>query len=469
MTVYILGGGPTGLAVAHGLSQQTVLDFVLIEKHDQLGGLAKTVFWNGIGHHDFGPHKIFSTDLQLADRVRDILPNALWLEHKKSSKIYMHGRYLPYPPSPLSMIRVFDPLTFAKMVFGYGYAIIRSSWSRKKPVSFEEDLRIRVGAPLYKALFEPIARKLWGQPEELDVKLSKTRVQTPSLYEFIGQMLRTTKRGGFQAKTFHYPAGGLQTLWKAIQEKTISQGSFLLNHSVQSIRLEDNSVTSIDCVDITGNHTRYSLNADDFVVSTIPLHSTISLFNKELPDHISHLSEEFLLLNDLILVFFYLTQDKVLDDSWIFVPDPNISFHRISEQRAFDPGMIPAGTVVCCEIMSNKLRQINNMDDEQILSLALTDLNKMGFERLAPKASKVVRLPQSYPVFRPGIEQALDEILQTFDRYANFRTIGRAGAFNYIGTLDAMDIGYGFVDWLAPTRRAWKRERRRTNFYPVLD
>ena len=60
MTIYILGGGPAGLAVVDSLKDKGVQDFILIENSNTLGGLAKTIEWEDVGFHDLGPHKIFS-------------------------------------------------------------------------------------------------------------------------------------------------------------------------------------------------------------------------------------------------------------------------------------------------------------------------------------------------------------------------------------------------------------------------
>jgi hypothetical protein len=94
----------------------------------------------------------------------------------------------------------------------------------------------------------------------------------------------------------------------------------------------------------------------------------------------------------------------------------------------------------------------------------------MGYTDFKVLSQRVIRLPQSYPVFRTGYESGLAELIQSLDQFDNFRSIGRQGAFNYIGTLDAMDIGYGFADWLASGKcKPWQQERERTNHYPVLD
>ena len=89
MTVYILGGGPAGLATAAGLMDAGFFDFVVIERDEALGGLARTVQWDGIGSHDLGPHKIFSLDTALVKRIERLLPAGDWLTREKISSIFM--------------------------------------------------------------------------------------------------------------------------------------------------------------------------------------------------------------------------------------------------------------------------------------------------------------------------------------------------------------------------------------------
>ncbi|MAE73023.1 MAG: hypothetical protein CL675_02930, partial [Bdellovibrionaceae bacterium] len=173
-------------------------------------------------------------------------------------------------------------------------------------------------------------------------------------------------------------------------------------------------------------------------------------------------------LNDLYLVFLKLDVKNLFDESWVFIPDPQVAFHRISEQNSFDPGMTPDGTIVCCEIMDNEMRDIDKKSDQELIDASIAGIKKMGKEGFEVKDSYIQKLPKSYPVFRPGFEKDLTEILAEADNLKNFKTIGRQGAFNYIGTLDAMDIGYGTARWIGKPNN-WQQERDRTRHYPVLD
>ena len=67
--------------------------------------------------------------------------------------------------------------------------------------------------------------------------------------------------------------------------------------------------------------------------------------------------------------------------------------------------------------------------------------------------AKVVRLNSSYPVLKIGYQENLENVLNELDKIENFKSIGRQGSFNYIGTLDAMDIGYGSSELVAKRLR----------------
>ncbi len=475
MTIYILGGGPAGLGIAHGLTQDSEFPFVVLERGSTVGGLAQTLQWGDNDFHDLGPHKIFSLDKELIKQVEDILPEDAWLTRPKQSSIYMKGHFLPYPPSPFSLINVYGPSAFISMVLNYGGARLKSLVGNTEPKTFEEDLETRMGRKLYEALFKPIAVKLWGDPRELDVKLSKSRVQTPALSEVIGRLLGIKSSSDFEALDFRYPKGGLQKIWEGIVKKSQGQGTYLNNQRVTDIIIKDNKVSMIRYKNCSSAEEKeIKIGKDDFVLSTIPLAHLTKLMGDAIPSDTAKNIKDVVKLNDLLLVFLKIDKPRLLDDCWVFVPDPEIAFHRLSEQESFDPDMTPGGSIVCCEIMSNDMRPKKESKDSELIDAAKKGLAEMGYSGFSVLDEKVIRLPNSYPVFRPGYEPVLEDILNTLDRFSNFRTVGRQGAFNYIGTLDAMDIGLGAARWIinkgpSDTQTTWKEERQRTSHYPILD
>ena len=107
MTIYILGTGPAGLAIIDGLVDSNQDEFIAIERSGKIGGLAQTIEWENIGSHDLGPHKIFSQDEALVKRIESLIPEEDWLTRDKKSSVFMNNFFLPYPPSPFSLGKVF--------------------------------------------------------------------------------------------------------------------------------------------------------------------------------------------------------------------------------------------------------------------------------------------------------------------------------------------------------------------------
>lgn len=466
MTIYILGGGPTGMAVAQGLMDSGNYDFVVFESNSQFGGLATTINWEGVGLHDLGPHKLFTLDDTLMNRVKNLLPPDKWITRKKVSSIFMGGKFLPYPPSPLSLIGIYGPLKFLRMSLGFLIAKITLPF-RKKPISFEEDLMGRVGSQLYQILFEPIAKKIWGNPKELSLKLSEGRIQTPSIIEILSNLLGRRKQSKFEALSFEYPKGGLIELWNAIHSSG-KELNFRSNVRVSNIEIEDKKIKSFEVKTSVGVE-EIVLSHDDFVVSTLPITQTYGMVATYMEENLLDTAVESIVLNDLALVFFHIDSNELFGESWIFVPDPEIIFHRVSEQNSFDPAMVKLGSIVCAEVMltGEKERYLNLKD--VLISECEKDLKKLTKMDFSILASKVIVLKNSYPVYKVGFEKSLEKLIAQLDRIDNFKTVGRQGSYNYIGTLDAMDIGFGFTRWYNDLKLNWESERIRTNNYPVLD
>lgn len=470
MTVFILGGGPAGLAVADGLHDLGVEQFFLFEKSDSLGGLAKTLEWDAVGYHDLGPHRLFTLDRKLMERVKNLLSPQDWLINKKNCGIFINGKLLNYPPNIFNLINAFGTLGSAKLFVGYVTIQIQNLFLKPKPKNFEDCLISKVGKPLYNSFFKPAASKVWGDLKLVEAKLAGNRIQIPSLYEFLLKQLGMKKTNPFEVLNFHYPKGGMQKIWDSIKQKVNDKHTIKTNHSITKIEISNDRITKITCKNSKDNSSAdFEVKDNDQVVSTLPLALLATLIPSVLSDEDQSLIRKYVVLNDLNLVFFHIGENELFSKSWIYVPDLSIVFHRVSEQKSFDPNMTPHGSIVCCEIMCHANNDIANLSEVSLVELALKDLRKMTQKKFNVLATRVIKLPQSYPTYLTGYEKYLSRILDKFDAIKNLKTIGRNGSFNYIGTLDAMDIGYGYVNWLIKNTSKWEAERLRTSNYSILD
>jgi protoporphyrinogen oxidase len=470
--VFVLGGGPCGLALAYELSQHNI-SVTVIEAAPSLGGLAQTISW-GSSRMDLGPHKLFTLDEALMAKILGLRPKDAWIEHKKLSRIFMNGHYLNYPPTPIDLWKAFGTIACVGAAMDMALAKVRGVLSTTSSRTFEDDARSRVGEGLYRLFFKPLAAKIWGEPKTLDAALSKSRIQVPSVRAVIRKIFHPEKKSAWQANTYRYPRGGLSTIWETMEETIRShQGEIILNDPLETLETSaQGHITGLK----TKNGKSMNVNPEnDWVISTIPISRLVQMLGPSVPERIRTKSTE-LRLNDLWLIFLKVKGTNTLHgNSWMFIPDPNIIFHRISTQRKFDPAMVePDVDLLCCEVMNYPGKATDSMGEAAVTQACIHDVKKMG---LIPNAdvvleTRLVRLPNSYPVMTAGYQDAQKEVLEFFDQFKNLRTIGRQGAYNYIGTLDAMDTGFGAARWIIEGKNkgiSWQEERDRTFFYPILD
>lgn len=471
--VFIFGGGPCGIALAYDLSRNKI-PVTLLESSDQLGGLAKTISW-GKSSMDLGPHKLFTLDEALMRKVLALRPESQWIEHTKTSRIYMNGNYLNYPPSPVDLWKTFGTFSFIKSSWGMLTAKVCGAmgWTTETSDTFEKDARARVGPTLYELFFKPLANKIWGDPRRLDASLSRSRIQVPSIRKTLLTLIQKKAKNTWQANSYRYPKGGLSTLWSAM-ESSIRQhaGEIVLNDPVNTIEVDETK--SVRRIRLQSGKIFEVSPKEDWVFSTLPFARLARMISPALSQEVI-LKTESLELNDLWLIFMKVQGDVLKGNAWIFAPDNTVVFHRVSTQRKFDPSMVEEGTdLICCEVMNYAGKATAAMTEPEITLKCIEGLLAMGLLKNAEvvKETRLVKLPRSYPVMTAGYRKTQSELLARFDQFQNMRTIGRQGAYNYIGTLDAMDTGFGAARWIlsnAAERRAWDQERERTSFYPILD
>src|SRR5215831_12253085 len=127
--VVILGAGPAGLTAAYELAQNGVRSIVL-EKDAVVGGLARTVEYNGY-RFDIGGHRFF-TKLPYIEKIwKDVLGADL-LVRSRLSRIYYRSKFFHYPLEPLNALMGLGPAEALRCFFSF----LRS---RVAPTAPEDD------------------------------------------------------------------------------------------------------------------------------------------------------------------------------------------------------------------------------------------------------------------------------------------------------------------------------------------
>src|SRR5437764_6286060 len=100
--VAIIGAGPAGLTAGYLLSKEDVGVVVLEADPVYVGGISRTVTYNGF-HFDIGGHRFFSKSKSVEDLWTEILPNDM-LVRPRSSRIFYAGKFFSYPLKPIEAL-----------------------------------------------------------------------------------------------------------------------------------------------------------------------------------------------------------------------------------------------------------------------------------------------------------------------------------------------------------------------------
>ena len=101
--VVIVGAGPAGLTAAYELLKKSKkFEVIVLEEGKQVGGISKTVCYNG-NRMDIGGHRFFTKDNEVMALWQEILPlgsekkEKVLLERKRVSRIYYNKKFFDYP------------------------------------------------------------------------------------------------------------------------------------------------------------------------------------------------------------------------------------------------------------------------------------------------------------------------------------------------------------------------------------
>jgi len=153
--VVIIGAGPAGLTAAYELNKAGVRS-VILEKDDVLGGLSRTVNYNGYGF-DIGGHRFFTKVKAVEKMWHEVLADD-FLQRKRLSRIYYAKKFFDYPLRPQNALRGLGLLNSVLILFSYFKAQI---FPIKAETSFEGWVTNRFGLRLYKIFFKTYTEKVW--------------------------------------------------------------------------------------------------------------------------------------------------------------------------------------------------------------------------------------------------------------------------------------------------------------------
>lgn len=423
----VIGAGPAGLAAAHAALQQGAQ--VTIIDQGSVGGMAATATFegrDGTYRFDYGGHRFITHNRDLLTLVDDLLDDDL-LVAERQSVIRLGGRIYKYPLEAGDLLRHAPKVMLARAAKD----LARSSLKRQAPPEqddFESWTRHRFGPTLYETFFKGYTQKLWGlPPSDLSGDWADQRISLMNLGDVARRLLPGAGNGlRTYARSYRYPKLGFGMLFDRLAARVQSLGASLKTQtSVTGLHAQGGRVTAV------------MTNAGDIecdgVVSTVPLPTMVQLTGGQCS----------LKFRGLRFFNMPMAGGDVSPWTWQYLSDPHTLATRLQEPRRRSPWMAPQGmSSLMLEIPCDPGDPLWEMSDEELYPKVLGDLAALGIDPARSTGEYFsARLKTAYPLMTVDYQTERQAAFDHLAKYENLVQCGRQGAFRYVFTDTAMEMG----------------------------
>ena len=344
-TVIVIGAGIAGLSTAYRLSELGCNRLILLEALDSVGGLSRSIKHDGYTF-DLGAHQIHTEHRTVIDFLKKILREDLLILNKKASHVFL-GRYLNYPLGIKDILFCLPLYVSVPCFLSFLNQTIKNVFIEKREDSCESWMISHFGKRMYEIYFKPYTRKVWGKPpSELDALVAKERVAVEGLLDvllaaFSRRIVRYKNHyhlphSPYQ-KIFYYPKYGIGQLSDLMADFIRGNGGELHCNSTVSSLVYDGSGYTVTTKD-------GSAYQGDVIVSTIPITHLKDMLESS---NGGKKPQETLEFRSLAFLFLAVNRESISDNHWIYFPDRDCVFQRVTEPKNFSPHIVPHRAFKC--------------------------------------------------------------------------------------------------------------------------
>jgi protoporphyrinogen oxidase len=424
--ILIVGAGPAGLSAAWNLVRAGRKVTILEREPVCVGGLARTMQYKGF-RFDVGAHRFFSTNPEITRWWQDRLPGD-FMRVKRLTRILYRRRFLHYP------------LHAREAFFGLGWRTsLRCLWSflwrQLNPIqparSFEDWVSNHFGDALYDIFFKTYTEKVWGMPcSKISADWASQRIKGLSLgravldaFGFCQLEVKTL------AQEFDYPRFGAGMMWERTRDEiTNAGGKVIMGREVVRIERKGKRIEAI--ISKAGGGVEEFWPVGECIVS-MPLQDCVLSMFPPMDEGVRNAAEK-LRYRDLVFVVLIVNRTELFPDNWIYVHDPAVKVGRITNYNNWTKEMASNMTCLELEYFCSRGDAFWGMNDEEILSLAKVELEKLGLAVASEILDGcVVRVEKAYPVYDRDYRQNVDVIREALSKIENLHPVGRNGMHKY--------------------------------------
>lgn len=449
----MIGAGIAGLSAAYQLAKSEHHHVILLESLDSVGGLSRSMKYDGYTF-DLGPHQIHTENKVVISFLEKVLKDDLLRCSKKASHLF-NGKYLSYPLGIKDIMLCLPWHLSARCFLSFIRQSIKNRFIQKVEDSCESWIVSHFGQTMYEIYFGPYTHKVWGKhPSELDALCAKERIAVQDLMDvllaaFSKRIVRYKNHyhlphSPYQ-KIFYYPKYGVGQLCDRMMAFIHSKGGKLyLNETVCSLLKDGNHYQAIT----EGG----SVYHGDCVVSTIPITQLRDIL--ESPDGVDK-PEETLEFRSLCFLFLAVKKETISDNHWIYFPDKDCLFQRVSEPKNISPYLTPNGrSSVCVEIPCDFQDGMWRMEPGELYERVMNKMEETKYlMRNDIHNFWVARERFAYPTNTLSFTSRLNALTNYVNAFPHLYSIGRQGQFSYVNIDDVMLMGFETAEQIAKDSR----------------
>jgi protoporphyrinogen oxidase len=428
--VGILGGGLAGLTVAAHLEQESEV----LESDSRPGGHCQSVIEEGFTYDAGGPHIMFSRNQKTLDFMIDLLDGNVY-QGRRNNKIFYKGRYVKYPFE--NGLFDLEPLDRFECLYHY----IKND--HPAPKNFKEWIYHTFGTGLAEKYLLPYNEKIWNvTADQMSLDWVEGRVPKPPVEDVIKAAVGVETEGYTHQLHFFYPAhGGVEMVPRGMARRV---PNITTGFSARHVRRSENGWRVSD-----GERELLF----ERLVATLPINEMAYMF-EDVPQDIKDCVNS-LRYNSLFTVTIGLASERLPDYTAVYVPDPELLFHRLSFPAQFSPSNVPAGrSLVQAEITSNPGDGVWELDDSEVLRRVISGLEGMNLIRPSEICySKVIRTKYGYVVQDFNYRRYLEKAKRYFEDLG-VALCGRNAEFEYINMDQCIERGIKVAERLNQERLA---------------
>ncbi len=434
--IVILGGGPTGLGAAYRLQQLGCPNFELFEASPFVGGLSHS-FRDAHGFTwDIGGHVMFS-HYRYYDECFEALMKDEFCLIDRESWVRITERWVPYPFQ--NNVRYLSKEHATECLLGLVQAQLEVARGGRTPpaqcANFGEFIDSVFGEGIARLFMRPYNFKVWAFPPEM---MNKTWIGERVAMIDVQRAIRnvTLEQDDFAwgpNNRFKFPLkGGTGEFYRRFglalglddQNRELPGGRIRLNKKAVAIDVDAKVISFAD-----GTTTRY-----DHLISTMPIDVLFrDVLKGNVPQHLIERAGQ-LLHSGGHMVGIGLKRPCPSKKSWMYFPESNCPFYRVTYLSNYSPHMTPDKDQyysLLCETSTSSHKPVNpsTIVEETITGLENAGLLKPG-ERLDIVSTWHYYAEYSYPT--PSVDR--DAILSDVIPWLEARGIysrGRFGMWKY--------------------------------------